>query len=312
MTTRKVEREGLGEKSELELENRKLEALGLPNSHEQIRALRIGWEELANEHLARAGLDLRIDHRSHADRGLEIEPTQHMGVHATEMARRGREVSRVRLETEAARRNAELIQEKPEHALALITAERSVFDRRDVARVLHRYLDGPEAFQAALARVMASPALVELVPEVRGAGGEVTAPARYSTREMVAVEREMALSADHMTKGHGLRGGRPAGRGGAGGAAVPGGGTTRGDRACHRARTDRGGGRAGRCRQEHDAGGGARGLGGRRATGCTARPWPARRPRAWRKPPASARGRWRAGNGAGSAGSTGWVPATCW
>ena len=57
------------------------------------------------------------------------------------MARRGREVSRVRLEPEAARHNAALIQEKPEHALALITAERSVFDRRDVARVLHRAIE---------------------------------------------------------------------------------------------------------------------------------------------------------------------------
>jgi ATP-dependent exoDNAse (exonuclease V) alpha subunit len=112
MTTRKAGPDGLGEKSDLELENKKLQALGLPTSHEQLRDIRIGWEQRTNEHLARAGLDIRVDHRSHQERGLEIEPTQHMGVHATQMERRGKDVSRVRLDEEAAKRNAALIREK--------------------------------------------------------------------------------------------------------------------------------------------------------------------------------------------------------
>jgi len=53
MTTRKVGPDGLGKKSELELENKKLQALGLPTSHEQLRDIRIGWEQRTNEHLAR-------------------------------------------------------------------------------------------------------------------------------------------------------------------------------------------------------------------------------------------------------------------
>lgn len=64
MTTRKLEPDGLGEKSELELENKRLLALGLPTSHEQLRDIRIGWEERSNEHLARAGLEMRIDRSS--------------------------------------------------------------------------------------------------------------------------------------------------------------------------------------------------------------------------------------------------------
>jgi len=198
MTTRKVDSEGLGEKSELELENKRLQALGLPTSHEQLRAIRIDWEAKTNESLARAGLELRIDHRSHQARGLEIEPTQHMGVHATQMARRGQAVSRVRIDGEAACRNAALIREKPEQVLTLITAEKSVFDRHDVARTLHRYIGEPEAFQAAFAKVMGSPALVELVGEERDTQGRTVIPARYSTREMVDIEREMARSADRM------------------------------------------------------------------------------------------------------------------
>ncbi|MDB5395273.1 MAG: traA [Rhodospirillales bacterium] len=209
MTTRKIERRGLGEKSELELENKKLQALGLPTSHEQLRDIRIGWEERTNEHLARIGLDVRIDHRSHQERGLEIAPTQHMGVQATQMERRGKEVSRSRLDDEAARRNAELIREKPEQVLTIITNEKSVFDRHDVARTLHRYIDGAEDFQAALAKVMASPALVEVRAalavraEQHDERGQVIEQARYSTREMIGIERDMAVSADRMAADRG-------------------------------------------------------------------------------------------------------------
>ncbi|GAN81123.1 Ti-type conjugative transfer relaxase TraA [Acidocella aminolytica] len=203
---------GLGEKSELELENRKLEALGLPTTHDQVRDMRLAWEGLANEHLARAGLDMRIDHRAHQERGLEIEPTQHMGVHASQMERRGKAVARVRLDEATARRNAELIREKPEQVLEVITAEKSVFDRHDIARALHRMVDwggaggeagtaGAELFQAALAKVMASPALAVLQAEQVDAAGRVIAQSRYSTRELVAVERAMAESADRMAEG---------------------------------------------------------------------------------------------------------------
>jgi Ti-type conjugative transfer relaxase TraA len=199
----------LGEKSALELENKKLVALGLPTSHEQLRDIRIGWEQRTNAHLARAGLDSRIDHRSHQECGLEIEPTQHVGVHATQMERRGLEVSRVRLDDEAARRNAAVIREKPEQVLTLITNEKSVFDRRDIARTLHRYLDGsgPDgaaAFQTALTKVMVSPALVELQAEQRDDRGREIEPARYSTREMVGIERQMAASADRMEAARGF------------------------------------------------------------------------------------------------------------
>ena len=154
---------------------------------------------IANERLTMARLDIRIDHRSHMERGLEIAPTEHMGVHASQMERRGLDVSRSRLDEDAARRNAELIREKPEQVLTLITGEKSVFDRHDVARALHRYInDDPQEFQSAFAKVMASPALVELQPErADPATGEIEL-ARYSTREMVEIESGMIESAQRM------------------------------------------------------------------------------------------------------------------
>ncbi|MEK4035861.1 Ti-type conjugative transfer relaxase TraA [Methylocystis sp. IM2] len=203
MTTRRVTAEGLAEKSFIERENKWLAANDLPSAQLQLREVRQAWEQVANAHLARAGLDIRIDHRSHQERGLEIEPTEHMGVHATQMERRGKAVGRGRLDAEAARRNAELIREKPEQVLSIISNEKSVFDRRDVARALHRYVDGAEAFQSAFAKVMASPALVELQPEQRDGRGNVAEPARYSTREMVEIERGMAGSADALAEARG-------------------------------------------------------------------------------------------------------------
>ncbi|WP_198155529.1 MobQ family relaxase, partial [Candidatus Burkholderia verschuerenii] len=166
MTTRQVGEDGLGDKTYLERENKWLLANDLPTTDMQLRDLRQRWEGIANERLAMAGLDLRIDHRSHMERGLEIAPTEHMGVHATQMERRGMDVSRTRLDEDAARRNAELIREKPEQVLTIITGEKSVFDRRDVAKALHRYInDDRQEFQSAFAKVMASPALVELQAE---------------------------------------------------------------------------------------------------------------------------------------------------
>lgn len=206
MTTRTVAGEGLGDKTAIERENKWLLSNDMPTSHMQLRDIRQAWEHFSNEHLARAGLDLRIDHRSHAERGLEIEPTEHMGVHATQMERRGLDVSRTRLDEEAARRNADLIREKPEQVLTLITNEKSVFDRHDVARTLHRYInDDAQAFRNAFAAVMASPALVELQREKMDAPAG-TELARYSTREMVGIESGMANAAErlHQTRTHGV------------------------------------------------------------------------------------------------------------
>ncbi|MGR9285029.1 MULTISPECIES: Ti-type conjugative transfer relaxase TraA [Rhizobium] len=192
MTTRQLTEAGLGDKTLLERENRWLLANHLPPSQLQLKDLRQAWEHLANTHLERAGLDIRIDNRSHLEAGITIEPTEHVGVHATEINRQGGAVSRVRISPQSAERNAETIRRRPDELLKLITNEKSVFNRYDIARALHRYInDDPQTFQNAFAAVMASKALVQLKPDsssLRGRDGE----ARYSTVEMVAIEGVIA------------------------------------------------------------------------------------------------------------------------
>ncbi|WP_244910406.1 Ti-type conjugative transfer relaxase TraA, partial [Agrobacterium rosae] len=201
MTTRVVTPTGLGDKSLIERENKWLLDRDLPTSHLQMRDIRRAFAEHANRHLMRAGFDIRVDHRSHVDRGLSIEPTEHMGVHASQMQRRGLDVERSRIEEQAAKRNAVIIRRKPDEVLRLLTDEKSVFTRHDIARTIHRYIDDTDGFQRALATVMASSQLVELQPEH---GDKL---ARYSTREMIGIEHAMAASALRMadTNSHGVR-----------------------------------------------------------------------------------------------------------
>ena len=201
MTTRQVGEGGLGEKTYLERENKWLLSNGMATTDMQLRDIRQSWESIANRQLQREGLDIRIDHRSHQERGLELSPTEHVGVHATQMQRQGMGVERARLDAETAQKNAELIREKPEQVLAIITQEKSVFDRRDVARTLHRYInDDAQTFQNAFAAVMASPALAQLQSErIDQQTGEIEL-AKYSTREMVNLESGMALSAERMAE----------------------------------------------------------------------------------------------------------------
>ena len=59
------------------------------NSDEQLVVWRKAWADNTNAHLERAGADARIDHRSHAERGLDEQPTIHEGVVARALEKKG-------------------------------------------------------------------------------------------------------------------------------------------------------------------------------------------------------------------------------
>lgn len=79
-TTRRLTAEGFTEKA------RELDAKATGP------ALVVEWRErlavLTNEALAAAGHDARVDHRSHADRGLDVEPTTKLGQAASALERK--------------------------------------------------------------------------------------------------------------------------------------------------------------------------------------------------------------------------------
>lgn len=59
------------------------------NSEEQLVLWRAAWADTTNRYLEQYGHDARIDHRSHAERGLDEQPTIHEGVVARALEKKG-------------------------------------------------------------------------------------------------------------------------------------------------------------------------------------------------------------------------------
>ena len=87
LTTNRLDSKGLGNKV------RELDPIahGMNKKQREKKnaadVLREAWADLANRKLEQAGQSARVDHRSHKDRGIEDEPTIHVGPTATAMDR---------------------------------------------------------------------------------------------------------------------------------------------------------------------------------------------------------------------------------
>ena len=102
-TTRKVSREELGEKCDIELSDAKRLSMGLGPARDEIAEVREIWADRVNDSLERAGQEERVDHRSLADQReeaqrnheperaaeLDREPQIKLGWKVVQMERRG-------------------------------------------------------------------------------------------------------------------------------------------------------------------------------------------------------------------------------
>ena len=174
-------------------------------------AQRQGWLDLQNRHLALGGHDVRVDGRSYAERGIDIVPTTHIGVAATAIQRKaegeGREpeLDRLRAFEDNRAETARRIERRPEIVLDLVSREKSVFDERDVAKILHRSIDDAATFQQLMSRVLQSPDIVRLEPERIDFATGARAPAKYTTREMIRLEATMARRAVRLSDASGFK-----------------------------------------------------------------------------------------------------------
>jgi Ti-type conjugative transfer relaxase TraA len=202
MTTREIGPDGFGGKAALELSNTDQKKRGLAVGDDAIYALREVLAERLNQVAERHGLDLHADPRSYAERGIDLTPTKHIGVHAVAMDRRGMESERMEAHAEVRQENGRQIIARPELVLETLTQREAVFTRQDMARELHRHLDDADQFRMVLAKLDASPELVRL------SEGDQWEPARFSTRAMIAVEERMLDTAGAMaaTASRGVRG----------------------------------------------------------------------------------------------------------
>jgi ATP-dependent exoDNAse (exonuclease V) alpha subunit len=126
------------------------------NSRASLQAWRIGWADVANEHLAHAGLSVRIDHRTLQAQQLDLIPGRKIGV-SLERQRSPdlplRIAERVAEQHQIAHANGSRILADPEVAIKALTHYQGTFTESDIARFLHTRTLGVQQFQEALLRV---------------------------------------------------------------------------------------------------------------------------------------------------------------
>lgn len=181
--------------------------------NDEFNAVRDAWFERLNHHLALNGIALRVDGRSYEKQGIALVPTIHLGVGAKAMERKGQaageapDLERIALQQARRAENARRIEANPDLVLDLVTREKSVFDERDVAKLLHRYIDDTSQFQNLLARILQSPEILRLERERVSLATGKREPAKLTTRELIQIEAGMAARAIFLSRqsSHGIR-----------------------------------------------------------------------------------------------------------
>ncbi len=159
------------------------------------------WLDLQNEHLALRGFDIRVDGRSYAERGIDLVPTTHVGPGARAIQRKAEtqgwkpSLERIDLHNVQRQENAARIMKRPAIVLDLLSNEKSVFDERDIAKVLHRYIDDAATFQRVMAAILQSPELLRIDRDAVDLATGERIRARYTTHDLIRLEAEMARRA---------------------------------------------------------------------------------------------------------------------
>lgn len=105
------------------------------NSTEQIIAWRAAWADAVNRALERKGVEARVDHRSHAERGIDEKPTVHEGASARKMEQMGFVADRCELNRQIRADNA-LIRELKSLIAKLVKAVRMTL--AEIARAMEQ------------------------------------------------------------------------------------------------------------------------------------------------------------------------------
>lgn len=163
------------------------------NDRQLLNDWREHWADHCNRALARQGYDVRIDHRTLAAQGINLEPQSKIGPKAAQRA-----MARFEEHQALAERNGERLLADPEIALTALTRQQSTFTHQDLARFVNRHTVNAEQFEAVCAKVNAHPELVLLGQDDHGRD-------RFTTREMLALETTMLGQATDKAQvaGHG-------------------------------------------------------------------------------------------------------------
>ena len=161
------------------------------NSTELLKDWREAWSAHVNERMAELGIEGRIDHRSYADQGVELEPQHKIGPAASRRPEQGLEAERIEDHVRIARENGDKIIANPSVALDAITRQQATFTTRDLATFAFRHSDGKEQFDQVMGAVRGSPELVAL-------GRDGRDQERFTSRDMIAVENRLERAGDEL------------------------------------------------------------------------------------------------------------------
>ncbi len=169
------------------------------NRTELLTHWREAWADHVNERLASLDIDARIDHRTLASQGIDLDPQHKIGPAASRMVKQGLEVDRAEEHLDIARRNGEKLIANPSIALDTITHNQATFTNRDLAMFVHRNSAGTIQFDAVMSAVKASPDLIALGKDGRGED-------RFTSRAMIETEQrlERATATLDARRNHGV------------------------------------------------------------------------------------------------------------
>lgn len=111
----------------------------------EFRESRRIFADVVNKHLELAALLDRVDHRSYADRGIELIPTLHKGYIAHQLEKEGF-FSRIGADNaQISEENKERIAQYPRIILQELTSKQATFRERDVVQLVQKRFQGEES-----------------------------------------------------------------------------------------------------------------------------------------------------------------------
>jgi Ti-type conjugative transfer relaxase TraA len=185
LTTREVTQDGFGKK------------VTAWNDKAELLKWREEWANIQNRHLLQAGYDIQVDHRSFADRGIDLEPTSKIGIAAKYLPKgylhlqETRGLDRLEEYQRICRENGERIINDPAKALKHVGHYDAVFKQEDIMDFAFRHSADADQFNSVFSALENSPELIKIGRNEKGED-------LFSTRTMMMSEKAMLDNARAM------------------------------------------------------------------------------------------------------------------
>jgi len=151
-------------------------------SKKELLATRKLWANLTNQYLEREGYEARITHKSFADLGIQLEPTQHRGWVADKLESMGVDSRIVTENAEIFENNREILLENPQIILPELTQNNATFTQLHLLKAIQKRVGD----DAPLVAQIFEQALQESLVVGEGIDGQI----RYTSPTYKAMEEQ--------------------------------------------------------------------------------------------------------------------------